>query len=220
MATTTPVRVLLSTIAFALPFLFVTSAVAGDDVMQRVAVPRPASGCPAIASLPKLHNGLPAYPPPMMAVGRTPHLISPLPGKAIDIQTDFGYPGGFSGFVDEATAAIGYPGYRNFTNLDIAYDAEKLCLLISMPYPYGRKTRANATDPANLLSDDVFELLIDPRDGQGRSKGPIYRVIGNAGGVCRFDCDRPQIGQPHQPWQAGVKYGSMMWDPIDRKSVV
>jgi hypothetical protein len=169
----------------------------------------------AIASLPKLRNGVPAYPVPFMAVARTPYVVAPLRSKAIDIQTDSGYPGGLSGFVDTAVGSIGYPGYRNFVNLEIAYDAEKLCLVVSMPYPFGRKTRANATNPsADLLSDDVFELLIDPRDAQGRSKGPIYRIVGNAGGVCRADRDLPVIGQPHQPWPAGVRYGSMMWDPM------
>ncbi len=84
-----------------------------------------------------------------------------------------------------------------------------------VPYPVGRKTRANATEPSDALAaDDVFEVLIDPRDDQGRSKGPVYRVVGNAGGVCKIDRDLPQIGQPHQPWQAGVKCGSMMWDPM------
>jgi hypothetical protein len=169
----------------------------------------------AIASLPNLGSGVPAYPVPFMAVARTPYCVAPLRSKAIDIQTDSGYLGGFSGFVDTAIGSIGYPGYRNFVNLEIAYDAEKLCLVVCMPYPFGRKTRANATDPsADLLSDDVFELLIDPRDAQGRSKGPIYRVVGNAGGVCRADRDLPLIGQPHQPWPAGVRYGSMMWDPM------
>ena len=149
-----------------------------------------------------------------MAVARTPYVISPLGGKTIDIQTDFGYPGGFSGFVDAAIGSIGYPGYRNFTNLDIAYDTEKLCLLVSVPYPLGRKTRANAADPSgDLLADDVFEILIDPRDGQGRSKGPVYRLVGNAAAVGKFDLDLPQIGQVHQPWQTTTKYGSMTWDP-------
>ena len=60
----------------------------------------------------------------------------------------------------------------------------------------------------------MFEVLLDPRDEQGRSKGPIYRIIGNAAGVCKIDRDMPQIGQPHQPWQTEVKYGSMMWDPM------
>jgi len=168
-----------------------------------------------IAALPKLRSGVPAYPVPLMAVARTPHGIVPLAGRAIDIQTDFGYPAGFSGLVDVATGAVGYPGYRNFSNLDIAYDAEKLCLLVCVPYPFGRKTRAQATGPsAELLADDVFEVLIDPRDEQGRSKGPVYRIVGNAGGACKIDRDLPQIGQPHQAWQAGVKYGSMMWDPM------
>jgi hypothetical protein len=188
------------------------------------------------AGLPKLRNGVPAYPVPFMALGRTPYTITPLPGKAIHIQTDFGYPGGFSGFVDAAIGSVGYPGYRNFTNLDIAYDGEKLCLMVSMPYPFGRKTRAKAVPPRSekgdtphlperpegccaqmgtvpFLADDVFELLIDPRDAQGRAKGPVYRVLGNAAGACAADQDLPQIGQPHQPWQAAVKYGSMMWDP-------
>ena len=156
------------------------------------------------AALPKLANGVPSYPPPFMAVARTPYRIAPLAGKAIDIQTDFGYPAGFSGFVDASIGSVGYPGYRNFSNLDIAYDAEKLCLLFCVPYPVGRKTRANATEPSDALAaDDVFEVLIDPRDDQGRSKGPVYRIVGNAGGVCKIDRDLPQIGQPHQPWRAG-----------------
>ena len=168
-----------------------------------------------VSALPKLKNGVPAYPVPFMAIGRTPHVIAPLSGKAINIQTDFGFPGGFSGFVDTAIGSVGYPGYRNFTNLDIAYDSKKLCLLLCVPYPYGRKTRALATAPtAELFADDVFEVLLDPRDEQGRSKGPVYRIVGNAAGVCKIDRDLPQIGQPHQSWQADVKYGSMMWDPM------
>ena len=169
----------------------------------------------AIAASPKLASGVPAYPPPFLAVARTPYSIAPLAGKAIDIQTDFGYPAGFSGFVDAAVGSVGYPGYRNFSNLDIAYDAEKLCLLFCVPYPVGRKTRANATEPSDALAaDDVFEVLIDPRDDQGRSKGPVYRIVVNAGGACKIDRDLPQIGQPHQPWRAAVKCGSMMWDPM------
>ena len=168
-----------------------------------------------ISSLPKLASGVPAYPVPFMAVARTPYGVHPLASKAIGIQDDFGYPASFSGFVDASVGSVGYPGYRNFSNMDIAYDSEKLCLLFCVPYPVGRKTRANATEPPDALaSDDVFEVLIDPRDDQGRSKGPVYRVVGNAGGVCKIDRDLPQIGQPHQPWRAGVKCGSMMWDPM------
>ena len=126
-----------------------------------------------IAALPKLASGVPAYPAPFLAVARTPYRIAPLAGKAIDIQTDFGYPAGFSGFVDASIGSVGYPGYRNFSNLDIAYDSEKLCLLFCVPYPVGRKTRANATEPSDALAaDDVFEVLIDPRDDQGARKAP------------------------------------------------
>ncbi|MGA2031375.1 MAG: hypothetical protein ABSG68_03895, partial [Thermoguttaceae bacterium] len=179
------------------------------------AAPPAAPASPAISALPKLRSGVPAYAVPLMAVGRTPYTIAPLAGKAIDIQTDHGYPGGFSGFVDTAVGSLGYPGYRNFVNLEIAYDAEKLCLVVSMPYPVGRKTRAQAAGPgADLLADDVFELLLDPRDDQGRSRGPVYRVVGNAAGVCKLDQDLPQIGQFHQPWQPAARYGSMMWDPM------
>ena len=175
------------------------------------ATPRPV----AISKLPKLQNGVSAYPVPFMAVARTPYTIPRLSGRAIDIQTDLGNPAGFSGFVDSSVGAVGYPGYRNFSNLEIAYDTDKLSLLVCMPYPFGRKTRALATAPSpELLADDVFEVLIDPRDDQGRSKGPIYRIVGNAAGVCKIDRDMPQIGQPHQPWQADVKYGSMTWDPM------
>jgi hypothetical protein len=190
--------------------LLAAMGVLGGAVPLSAAAPGPVN----FAALAKLRSGVPAYPVPFMAVGRTPYTIAPLTSKAIHIQMDFGYPGGFSGFVDIAVGSVGYPGYRNFTNLDIAYDAGKLCLLVSMPYPFGRKTRANATALSpDLLSDDVFELLVDPRDDQGRSKGPVYRIVGNAAGVCAVDRDLPQIGQPHQPWQATVKYGSMMWDP-------
>src|SRR5208282_2086953 len=136
-------------------------------------------------------------------------------GKALNIQTDLGYPAGFSGFVDASIGSVGYPGYRNFSNLDIAYDSDKLCLLLCVPYPVGRKTRANASEPSEALSaDDVCEVLIDPRDDQGRSKGPVYRIVVNAGAVCKIDRDLPQIGQPHQPWRADVRCGSMMWDPM------
>ena len=104
-----------------------------------------------IAALPKLHGGVPAYPVPFMAVARTPHTIAPLAGRAIDIQTDFGYPAGFSGLVDAAIGSIGYPGYRNFSNLDIAYDADKLCLLVCVPYP-SAEARARATEPSRGLA--------------------------------------------------------------------
>ncbi len=196
-------------------FLFVAGllqAAAGVMVSPSfAAAPEPV----VVSALPKLKNGVPAYPVPFMAIGRTPHVIAPLSGKAINIQTDFGFPGGFSGFVNAAIGSVGYPGNRNFTNLDVAYDSKKLCLLVCVPYPYGRKTRALATAPtAELFADDVFEVLLDPRDEQGRSKGPVYRIVGNAAGVYKIDRDMPQIGQPHQSWQAGVKYGSMMWDPM------
>jgi hypothetical protein len=189
-------------------FLFVAGLLQSAAL---AAVPQPV----AISRLPKLQNGVPAYPVPFMAVARTPYTIPRLSGRAIDIQTDLGNPAGFSGFVDSSVGAVGYPGYRNFSNLEIAYDTDKLCLLVCMPYPFGRKTRALATAPSpELLADDVFEVLIDPRDEQGRSKGPVYRIVGNAVGVCKIDRDMPQIGQPHQSWQAEVKYGSMMWDPM------
>ncbi len=173
------------------------------------------AGAVAGAEPTKLQNGAPAYRPPLMAVARTPYTIPRLTSKAIDIQTDLGCQAGFSGFVDAAVGAVGYPGYRNFSNLEIAYDTEKLCLLVCVPYPLGRKNRAAASGPSDALAgDDVYEVLIDPRDGQGRSKGPVYRVVGNANGACRIDLDLPQIGQPHQPWPAAVKCGGMMWDPM------
>ena len=168
-------------------------------VLLPAATPEPVR----IAALPMLRSGVPAYPVPFLAVARTPYTIAPLAGRVIDIQTDFGYPAGFSGLVDTAIGSIGYPGYRNFSNLDIAYDAEKLCLLVCVPYPFGRKTRADATEPsAELLADDVFEVLIDPRDEQGRSKGPVYRIVGNAGGVCE-DRSRPASNRPAAPGVAG-----------------
>ena len=176
--------------------------------------PPPPGAAVDLAALPALKSGVRAYPTPFMAVARTPSVIPPMPA-VLDIQHNQGCLAGFSGFVDEATGQIGFPGYGNFTILRVAFDDDKLALLVNFPYPYGRKTRESVSDPnAELLSDDVFEVLIDPRDSSGRSRGPVYRVIGNAAGVCRVDQDFPQVGQFHQSWQPQVRYGTMKWDPM------
>ena len=175
--------------------------------LLQAAAPLPAAAPPpvVISSLPKLHSGVPAYPVPFMAVARTPYLIAPLAGKAIDIQTDFGLPGAAS--PDSWTRRSGRSAIRAIaisSNLDIAYDAEKLCLLVCVPYPVGRKTRANATEPSApwppTTSSRSSSTLATTRAAR---KDPSI-----ASSAMRAECARstatcPQIGQPHQPWRAG-----------------
>ena len=157
-----------------------------------------------LAALPKLASGAPAYPPPLLAIGRTPDLIASPAGGGMNIQSDVGYLGGFSGLTDTATGQFGFPGYRNHSIVNFAFDAEKLVLQAHVPYPYGRKLR----------DDDVFELLLEPRDAAGHPRGPVYRAVGNAAGMVKLDLDEPAIGQPHRPWSpAGVRYAAMLWDP-------
>lgn len=187
----------------------------------------------SLAALPVFSSGVREYPTPFMAVARTPELIPPL-GHVLGIQDNQGCLAGFGGFIDEATGQFGFPsdespfsldapspwasgqsgiGYGSWEILRVSFDDEKLGLVINFRYPYGRKPRDEVTDPhGNLLSDDVFEVLIDPRDAQGHSRGPVYRIVGNAAGVCRIDQDLPHLGQPHQAWNAAVRYGTMVSD--------
>ncbi|MGD0088874.1 MAG: glycoside hydrolase domain-containing protein [Planctomycetota bacterium] len=166
-----------------------------------------------ISELPKLANGVPAYPSPFLAVARTPAPVAPIP-HPLHIQVDLGYQAGYSGFVDAATGQVGFPGYKNFSILGFAFDDEKLTILVNYPYPMGRRTRMQVTDPAGDIStDDTFELLIEPRDAKGNPKGSVYRIAGNAAGVCKSDLDDPAIGQFHRGWSPALKYGVQMWDP-------
>jgi len=166
-----------------------------------------------ISELPKLANGVPAYPSPFLAVARTPAPVGPIP-HPLHIQADMGYMAGYSGFVDVATGQVGFPGYKNFSILGFAFDDEKLTIHVNYPYPMGRQTRMQVTDPAGDIStDDVFELLIEPRDAKGNSKGSVYRIVGNAAGVCKTELDDPAIGQFHRGWSPELKYGTQMWDP-------
>ena len=184
----------------------------GRPAVAAAAESAPAPAAVDLASLPRLASGAPAYPPPLLAIGRSPQLInSPVGG--MNIQSDLGYLGGFSGFVDQATGQFGFPGYRNHSIANFAFDSEKLVLQAHVPYPFGRKVRASAVTAADLDSDDVFEILIEPRDAGGKPRGHVYRAIGNAVGLVRFDLDEPGIGQFHRPWAPAAKYGAMMWDP-------
>ena len=157
----------------------------------------------------------PGLPGPAAGGGATPYTVAPLAGKRSTSKptpaTSPVSPVSWTRRSDRsATRVIAISPISTSPTT-----REKLCLLVCVPYPFGRKTRALAgASGAELSADDVFEVLIDPRNEQGRSKGPVYRIVGNAGGVCKMIRDLPQIGQPHQAWQAGVKYGSMMWDPM------
>jgi len=161
--------------------------------------------------LPKFKSGIPQYPTPFLAIGKTPHPIASPEGGGMGIQSDVGDLSGFSGFVDESTGNFGFPGYRNHSIANFAFDDEKLVIQAHVPYPEGRKLRAH-TD-GNLDDDDTFELLIDPRNAAGAGKGQIYRVRGSAFGHWEADIDQQNIGQFHRPWDSGIHYGSMLWDP-------
>ena len=163
--------------------------------------------------VPLAADGTRLYPPPFMAVARTPYTIPPIP-QPLHIQVDGGYPAGFSGLIDSATGQVGFPGYKNFAVPEFAFDSEKLLATVSFPYPYGRKTRAEVLDPAGPLEkDDVFELLLEPRTAEGKSLGRVYRFLGNAAGTLRTELDDRMIGQFHRSWIPAVRYGTMMWDP-------
>ncbi len=62
-----------------------------------------------LSALPKLRNGVTAYPPPFLAVARTPEPIAPVP-HPMHIQIDLGCLAGYSGFVDASTGQVGFPG--------------------------------------------------------------------------------------------------------------
>ena len=166
-----------------------------------------------LVSLPHLASGAPACPTPFLAIGRTPQFIGSPTSGGMNIQSDIGYLGGFSGFVDEATGQFGFPGYHNHSIANFAFDSEKIVVQAHVPYPFGRKVRTDAASPSDLSTDDVFEILIEPRDAQGKSKGYIYRAIGNAANLVKYDLDEPGIGQPHRPWAPAAQYATMMWDP-------
>lgn len=152
---------------------------------------------PALAEAPP-----PTTPPPFLAVARTPYRIPPL--GAMTIQTDLGSVAALSGFVDQATGRLGFPGYREAAAAGLAWDAEKLVLAVSMPYPYGRKLR---------LDDDCFEVLLQPRRGQAAG-GPVYSFTASADGTLRTERHTPATGQFHIAWQpAGLNHAAMLWDP-------
>lgn len=172
---------------------------------------------PVLSESPKAEDGnslIPEYPVPFLAVARTPYKIDDF--KSMNIQSKLGYLGGFSGFIDKDTGQIGFPGSNGWNSgLNVAFDNEKLVIQFGMPFPFGRKVRYEAKDKnGDLLSDDVFELLIQPRNSDGSPKGPVYRVIGNAGEVCKTNKDLPQVGQFQQTWEPeNFKYCTMMWEP-------
>jgi Family of unknown function (DUF6067) len=161
--------------------------------------------------LPTFKSGIRQYPTPWLAIARTPHPIASPQGGGMGIESDVGFLSGFSGFVDESNGNFGFPGYRNHSILNFAFDQDKLVIQTHVPYPEGRALRAHPT--GNLADDDIFELLIQPRTRDGVSKGKIYRVMGNAFGHWVADIDLPIIGQFHQTWDSGIHYGSMLWDP-------
>jgi hypothetical protein len=171
----------------------------------------PATKAVNFAKLPKLKSGVPAYPTPFLAIARTPHPIASPQGGGMGIQSDVGFLSGFSGFVDEATGQFGFPGYRLHSIANFAFDEDKLVIQAHVPDAVGRHIRANTQ--GDLAQDDTFELLIQPRDNAESKKGQVYRVIGNAVGHWQADLDEPGIGQFHRPWDSGIHYGSMIWDP-------
>jgi hypothetical protein len=160
--------------------------------------------------LPHPASGVRAYPPPFLAIAKSSHPIA-APDGGMHIQSDVGYLAGFSGFVDEATGQLGFPGYRNHSIVNFAFDDDKLVIQTHVPYPQGRALRARTG--GDLRQDDTFELLLEPRGPGGAGKGRIYRIIGNAVGVWRADLDEPGIGQFHRPWESGIRYAAMLWDP-------
>ena len=171
---------------------------------------------PALAALPKLHSGVPAYP--RAVHGGRPHAVPhslPWPARPSTSRPTSAIR---RAFPDSWTRRSGRSAIRAIAISPIwtsPMTRRNSACWFACPIPSGaRRGPMRPSRPTHLAADDVFEVLIDPRDDQGRSKGPVYRIVGNAGGVCKIDRDLPQIGQPHQPWQAGVKCGSMMWDPM------
>jgi hypothetical protein len=170
-------------------------------------------GAPPIplSRLPHNKHGVAVYPTPLMAVARTPRPIAAPHGGGMGIQSDLGYLAGFSGFTDMATGNFGFPGYRSHSIANVAFDNDKLLIQAHVPDPEGRKLRAHTS--GDLKDDDTFELLIEPRGPHGKGSGTIFRVVGNAVGVWHADQDEQRIGQFHRPWDSGISYGSMIWDP-------
>ncbi len=169
-----------------------------------------------VDNLSKLKNGVPAYPVPFMAVAKTPYVIPQIPQKNFGIQQDFGYAAGFSGEINAATGQIGFPGYSGYSCLDISFDSEKLCLRVGMPFPFGRPLRTTITsekEKKNLFKDDVFEILINPCNSLGKSRGYVYRIIGNAAGIYRID-RKSIIGKTYQSWDANVRYAVLLWQGV------
>ncbi len=156
---------------------------------------------------PLFKNGSPVYPPPFIGIVRTPYDIGV--GATVSDQqiAGMGYRGGFSGFVDQATGRFGYPGYNHWCNLDLGFDDKGLLAILTMPGPYGRVIRQRITASGeDLFSDDVVELLLEPRDEKGESRGIVYRIVGNANGVFEANYDHPGIGQYKQAWVNDVTY--------------
>ncbi|HEY3323775.1 MAG TPA: glycoside hydrolase domain-containing protein [Planctomycetota bacterium] len=166
-----------------------------------------------VDALPLFADGVRAYPTPFLAVARTPGNLPRI--TTINIQTKFGYLAGFNGFVDMKTHRIGFPCVGGNAALAIAYGADAIVFIPDMPQPWGRQLRQDVTKAdGNLATDDVFELLVEPRDRQGRPRGPVYRFVGNAAGILRTEKDLPQVGQFHLDWKAkDIVYAAMQWDP-------
>ena len=87
----------------------------------------------------------------------------------MNIQSDVGYLAGFSGFVDETTGQFGFPGYRNHSIVNFAFDDDKLVIQTHVPYPEGRALRAHTE--GDLLRDD---MIFTPKSTSSMSmKAPI-----------------------------------------------
>jgi hypothetical protein len=142
-------------------------------------------------------------PVPFLAIAQSPGRLA-FPNGALSPQTVNGmmYRGGFGGFVSTKTGLAGYPGYNSHAKLEIGYDDSGLLLMLTVPYPY-RGTPAN---------DDIFEILIDPRDKNGTSSGNIYRIKGNAQNQLQADFDEPDIGQFRREWNNNIKHSTLFFD--------
>ncbi len=164
------------------------------------------------STLPKLQSGAPAYPPPFMAIAKTPGTLPVEASRFVVAPSNYspfyGYMAGFGGFVDMATGQFGYPGMIPITPLSLAFDDEKLVVQVFIGQPYGRSFRLGVTDPVGDISkDDVFEFLVAPLDRSSRLRGKVFRVMGNAAGICVVNQDDPSVGQYRLPWPQNIKYG-------------
>ncbi|NQU40105.1 MAG: hypothetical protein HQ523_09145 [Lentisphaerae bacterium] len=124
---------------------------------------------------------------------------------------------------DGATLVTGFSRYGGEappldwrqTRVWVGFDDTQFYLAMESPnYPEGVPLRSIKTRrDGGFFGDDVFELLLDPYNGDHRGSQPFYYIIANSCGVICLDSrTMPGLGQNETTWNSSLEMANRVND--------